>query len=522
MGGYDKTLRGWSARAASRLLGNPPWRSRAVATPRRSDGDALAGEVERLGEANATLTRILGAIEEYVYSGEFLEDGSYTLRFAGPCRERFLGLAESDARGAIWVDYVHPEELDLFVGAHEAAKTSGTLDIQYRLLGADGRLRWVRDRGRMRSVGGRLFLDGSVLDVTALRETEQRLTEHVRDIEVLATAHRELALTSDPTAARRAVCRAVRIVCGASGVGLYEPDDRVLMLVETDGRIPCEPALVVAESSGTAGAYRCGARRFVPDLSAEEGIAQPLRRDGEVASVLFEPVLSGGRTVGVITVVWDESVPSLPPRVQALLPLLVTEVAVALERADLVDRLSAAAHTDALTGLPNRRALDDLLPRELERASATGSSLCLAVLDLDRFKAYNDSFGHPAGDAMLQEAGKRWPEALRAGDTLVRFGGEEFVVLLPGCLLPDAWHLLERLRLDTPLGQTCSIGVAGWDGAETGPELVARADRAMYAAKNSGRDRVLVAEDPGQVRDPPHCAAAVTGSTDLDQTGVKT
>ncbi len=457
------------------------------------------------------MTRILGAVEEYVYSGEFLPDGSYVLRFAGPCRERFLGLAGQEADGAVWVDYVHPAELDMFVRAHDAAKDSGVLDIQYRLVGADGRLRWVRDRGRMREVGGRMFLDGSVLDVTELRETEQRLTEHVRDIETLATAHRELALTSDPRAARRAVCRAVRIVCGASGVGLYEPDSHSLRLVETDGRVPCQAVLVVSGPSGTAGAYRSGERRFVPDLRHEDGLVQPGPREGDVTSVLFEPVLSGGSTVGVITVVWDDPLTLLPARVEALLPLLVTEVAVALERADLVNRLSVAAHTDALTGLPNRRALDDLLPRAMKRAMTSDSSLCVAVLDLDRFKVYNDTFGHPAGDTLLREAGQRWPEALRVGDTVVRFGGEEFVVLLPDCDLPDAQHLLDRLRLVTPLGQSCSIGVAGWDGAETGSDLVARADRAMYAAKNSGRDRVYVADaaqtspqvGPGLVTGPP-------------------
>lgn len=494
MGGHDGQRRLPWSRGAMLGFGRTARRRRHEPIPRRARRGDLLSEVERLADANATLTRILGAIEEYVYSGEYLPDDSYVLRFVGPCRERFLGLTEREAERAVWIDYVHPDDVELFAGAHDAAKTSGSLDIQYRLLGADGRLRWVRDRGRMREVGGRLFLDGSVLDVTALCEAEHRLTEHVRDIEALATAHRELASSSDPTAARRAVCRAVRVVCGASGVGLYEPDELRLRLVETDGRVPCEPVLMVTELSGTAGAYRCGDRHFVPDLSAEEGFTHPLRRDGDVVSVLFEPVLSGGRAVGVITVVWDQALASLPARVLALLPLLVTEVAVALERAALVDRLSVAAHTDALTGLPNRRALDDLVPRELERASGSGSPLCLAVVDLDRFKAYNDTFGHAAGDTVLQQAGVRWLEALRAGDTLIRLGGEEFVVLLPDCRLVDAERLLDRLRLSTPLGQTCSIGVAGWDGTETGPELLARADLAMYAAKNSGRDRVLVAE----------------------------
>jgi diguanylate cyclase (GGDEF)-like protein len=493
-------LRAACSHAVARVLRDPAWPSTGTARARRAERDLLLAEVARLTEAHTTTTRILGAIEEYVYSGEFLADGSYVLRFAGPCRERFLGLPPGAAERAVWVDHVHPDELDLFDAAHEAARTTGTLDVQYRLLGADGRMRWVRDRGRMRRVGDRLFLDGSVLDVTTLRETEQRLTEHVRDIEVLASAHRELALTSDPAAARRAVCRAVRIVCGASGVALYEPEDAALRRVETDGKVHPESALQAGETSGTAGAYRAGTRRFVPDLGTEGELLASA--SSEAASVLFEPVLSGGQTVGVVTVVWDEPIPALSPRVEALLPLLVTEVAVALERADLVDRLSVAARTDPLTGLPNRRALDGLLPEQLAEAAVAGSSLWVAVVDLDHFKAYNDGFGHPAGDALLRDAAQRWPQVLRASDTLVRLGGEEFLVLMPGCRLSDAWRLLNRLRRSTPLGQTCSIGLAGWDGTETGVELIGRADKAMYAAKNSGRDRVLVAEDPATELEP--------------------
>lgn len=465
----------------------PRW---VIPTP---DAEVLAKQVESLSQANATLTRILSAVEEYVYSGEFLADGTYALRFAGPCRERFLGLPSDAARDAVWVDYVHPDDVELFSSTHEAAKVTGSLDIQYRLCGADGQLRCVRDRGRVRRVGDRLFLDGSVLDVTALREAEQRLTDHVRDIEVLANAHREIALTSDPSAARRAVCRAVRRVCSATGVGLFQADGPNLVLVETDGLDPGPLALPMAGASGTARAYRSGERAFVADAAVSEGISQPLRRATGASSVLFEPVLRGGRSLGVIIVVWGDPVEALPARVQTLLPLLVTEVAVALERADLVDRLSAAAHTDALTGLLNRRALDDLLPVELQRAAQSGLPLCLAMLDLDHFKAYNDSHGHPAGDMLLRQAGRQWRAILRSSDALIRFGGEEFLAVLPECDLPDAWELLEALRRATPLGQSCSIGVTRWDGTEPVAALLHRADQTMYAAKHAGRDRVLVA-----------------------------
>lgn len=480
---------------------------------------ALEAEVARLGEANGTLTRILDAIEEYVYSGEFLPDGDYVVRFAGPCRDRFLGLAPDAARVARWVDYVHPEELDAFRVAHELALREGALDVRYRLLGADGMTRWVRDRGRIRRVGERVFLDGSVLDVTALHEAEQRLTEHVRDIEVLATAHRELARSSDPAAARHAVCRAVRLVCGATGVGLYEPHGDELRLVDTDGEVPCSTSLETDGVSGTADTFRIGARLFLPEARTSDRARRPT--DGSrVSSLLFEPVLSGGLPVGVITVVWADPVPMLPPRVEALLPLLVTEVAVALERAALVDRLSAAAHTDSLTGLPNRRALESLLPQELARARRQGAPLCLAVVDLDRFKVYNDSFGHPAGDVLLRNASGAWRRALRATDALVRFGGEEFLVLLPHCDLPDACRVLEGLRAATPLDQSCSVGVTRWDGDETGAELLHRADQTMYAAKRAGRNRVLAAgsTDPATVRPvgavPAPASTAITGRGD--------
>ena len=93
------------------------------------------------------------------------------------------------------------------------------------------------------------------------------------------------------------------------------------------------------------------------------------------------------------------------------------------------------ARSDALTGLPNRRGLDEQLPREMARARRTDSDLCLAIVDIDHFKAYNDANGHLAGDAVLRECAVAWDAVLRGEDTIVRFGGEEFLVVLPDCPL---------------------------------------------------------------------------------------
>jgi diguanylate cyclase (GGDEF)-like protein len=155
------------------------------------------------------------------------------------------------------------------------------------------------------------------------------------------------------------------------------------------------------------------------------------------------------------------------------------------------------ARTDSLTGVANRRAWDEELPRELARAARSGQPMCVALLDLDHFKAYNDEHGHQAGDRLLKAAAAAWEGRLRKTDLLARYGGEEFAVLLPDCALDDAMEIAGRLRTAQPEG-TCSIGVADWDGREDLGQLIARADRALYAAKAGGRDRCVAAPAPAR------------------------
>ncbi|MDQ1708785.1 MAG: hypothetical protein QOG49_170 [Frankiaceae bacterium] len=161
------------------------------------------------------------------------------------------------------------------------------------------------------------------------------------------------------------------------------------------------------------------------------------------------------------------------------------------ERQHLFDRVQELSRTDPLTGLPNRRSWEEEIRRSVARAQRTGDPLALAMVDLDYFKPFNDAHGHQAGDALLVEAAARWGEPLRATDFLARYGGDEFGLLLPGCEPADAPRLLERLRAATPQEQTCSVGIAHWDGTERAEDLVGRADAALYDAKRVGRDRVV-------------------------------
>lgn len=161
------------------------------------------------------------------------------------------------------------------------------------------------------------------------------------------------------------------------------------------------------------------------------------------------------------------------------------------ERAALVAKLEALARTDELTGLSNRRAWEEELRRELARAARDRAHLCVALLDLDGFKAYNDRHGHPAGDRLLQDVARIWRKQLRITDVLARYGGEEFAIALPAWPLEVALVVVERLRTQVPGEQTCSAGLATWDGAESPEGLIARVDAALYEAKRTGRDRTV-------------------------------
>jgi diguanylate cyclase (GGDEF)-like protein/PAS domain S-box-containing protein len=164
------------------------------------------------------------------------------------------------------------------------------------------------------------------------------------------------------------------------------------------------------------------------------------------------------------------------------------------QRAELLEQVQALARVDGLTGVANRRVWDEELPREVDRAKRSGQQFCVAILDLDHFKVFNDTHGHQAGDRLLKATASAWQAAIRATDRLVRYGGEEFALLLPNCSPDHALTLANRLRAVMPDGVTVSIGVAAWDGEEPPEALLARADAALYMAKASGRDRCVTAK----------------------------
>ena len=186
-----------------------------------------------------------------------------------------------------------------------------------------------------------------------------------------------------------------------------------------------------------------------------------------------------------------------------VLPALTMSAVLMIHDA-MVRRLEAIANTDALTGVLSRKAWEDLARRELSRAEAGGPAPSVLMIDIDRFKSVNDTWGHAAGDAVLQAFATVATGHLRPGDQLGRMGGEEFVVLLPRATSAQAAAVAERIRaaaeastLVEGVRYTLSAGVATWARGDGLEQLAARADAALYRAKMTGRNRVQWEDAPG-------------------------
>ena len=241
-----------------------------------------------------------------------------------------------------------------------------------------------------------------------------------------------------------------------------------------------------------------------------DGSRDALDEGSVIPGPLEFPVTYTGSRIGVLSVEDDTPGRTWEDEEILMVRTVSDQLAVAISHARLFDKVKTQAITDPLTGLFNHRYFQERLDREIKLADRNSDKVALILLDLDRLKQVNDTHGHRAGDACLVHVAKSMREAVREMDICVRYGGEEFVIILPQCDCEGAMKVAERVRegiARTPVEQvgivTASIGVASYpDMAKSREELIEMADRAMYLAKAQGRNRVLALPWPTPVGTP--------------------
>ena len=245
---------------------------------------------------------------------------------------------------------------------------------------------------------------------------------------------------------------------------------------------------------------------IIPDITKNVHCSNSVLIEEGIKSLIAVPLTLAGKTIGILYVN-DYKPKKINPRLSSLMIALATQATFAIEKNKLLQKAEQLAIIDELTKLHNHRYFVEALAKEVIRSKRFQHPICFLMMDIDFFKNYNDTQGHETANIVLQTVAKLMGGNTREVDTLARYGGEEFCVILPGVDVEGGKHTAERIRAaienhafphgdEQPGGKlTISIGLACYPkDADSGTELVKKADSALYKAKKEGRNRVLVFE----------------------------
>ncbi len=342
------------------------------------------------------------------------------------------------------------------------------------------------------------------------RQAEALERQRTQELEALHTTLAEISSELDLTRLLRAILeRAVALIGATDGqLSLYDEgrnDLRILTTYNVRQDYGTGWPVIAPESADTVLTTR--QPLIINEYYSANGTG-PDRSNMAPHAVLLVPLLAGSRFIGIIGIGDTNSERTFTTNNAELLNLFAQQATIAIKNAQLFNEVQTLATTDPLTGLFNRRHFFELAYHELDRARRTRYPVSVIMLDVDHFKQVNDLHGHLIGDQVLQGVAAGCRKFLRAGDVLGRYGGEEFIILLPDTTLDQAAQVAERLRrnlsvmtienANEQISVTISLGIATLDGAKDDlglDMLLSHADQALYTAKQSGRNRVVCWEE---------------------------
>jgi diguanylate cyclase (GGDEF)-like protein len=338
-----------------------------------------------------------------------------------------------------------------------------------------------------------------------LRQTVQRLEDQAWESKLVIAARDEISLCQDTKLAEEVTIRYMAELLPGTGGALciINNSRQALESVGTWGGV--DAVIFDGFAPDTCCGLRSGRIRWRRPERSEVHCTHFAGKPPERYVCL--PLTAHGETLGILTV--ELPTPEAAAQAEARESTLISlgeMTAMAISGLNLRQKLESQSIRDSMTGLFNRSFMEIALEREMNRAGRQGKQIAVMMLDIDHFKQFNDTFGHEAGDVVLREVAETTRLGVRGEDIVCRYGGEEFVIILPEITTRAAMERAELLRRmvsdlalryrGQPLRQvTISIGVAIYpDSSEIPDDLLRNADHAMYAAKHKGRNRVAVAD----------------------------
>ena len=481
-------------------------------------------EEEALRKSEEQFRQLVDNIHELFF---VLIPEPFRVAYLSPAYDEIWGRSRQEAydRPMAWLESIHPEDREGVVTIF-ARRTQGIQsEAAFRILRPDGSVRWIEARSfPVRDTEGKFIrLVGIAEDATVRREKETALRETHKKLNVALEGLR--AQTQD--AAKLAELVDVLQSC-QNAEEAYKIIEGVLQatLRSTAGALyMTSPSRDVVEMVAGWGGILGNDKAFRPDdcWALRRGKVHVVNDDSSplrcahmsmtpAHGYICVPLAAQGETLGVLSVenasYAEGSEVDAPHSMQDLerQAIAVAErISLALANLRLREVLRDQSIRDPLTGLFNRRFMEESLERELRRAVRGKLQVALLMLDIDHFKGFNDTFGHQAGDALLRALGNLLKESTRGQDVVCRYGGEEFAFVLAGASLEAAQKRAELLREDVKqlnvryggqlLGAvTLSIGIGIFpDNGENAEQLLKAADSALYRAKEEGRDRIVSA-----------------------------
>lgn len=447
-------------------------------------------------------------------------DGRGVVTYAGPSVSRVLGYEPAELVGRLGARFVHPEDRPKAVEFFRAAAAEGSSlsrSIQLRIVSKDGQARvidWlVTNLLNDPAINGIVLNGRDVTDRVAieeqLRQANAQLQATIRLLERRNEEYRFFAEMGELLRSCQTLEEAYQVIANF-GRWLFPSGNGQLYMVNPSRNLveavagwgtgqPSQDLLVFAPDD--CWALRRG-RLHVVDQSGVAVACQHVG-SGTAGAYICVPLVGRSEPLGLLHIRLDDPVVDEDRRRVAF--ELAQYAALGLAGLKMQEMLRNQAIRDPLTGLFNRRYMEESLEREIRRAIRHHSSVGVIMLDIDHFKQFNDTYGHTAGDALLQALGRLLQNSIRAEDIACRYGGEEFVLVLPDAGLEDTYRRAEQIRLrirELTLehhGQllapvTVSAGVAAApDDGDSVEVLISAVDLALYQAKARGRDCVAVA-----------------------------